>query len=89
MKDFNDMSLVVETWQKATMQHEFEEKVPIFIFQQYVASLPPCCRRVPLFSFHSDDYGLDDYIRTITVDEDRPNSWLTCTRNKESCCFLY
>jgi hypothetical protein len=49
MKDFNDMSLVVETWQKATMQHEFEEKVPIFIFQQYVAWLPPCCRRVPCF----------------------------------------
>jgi hypothetical protein len=36
MKDFNEMSLVVETWQKATMQHDFEEQVPALIFQQYV-----------------------------------------------------
>jgi hypothetical protein len=39
MKDFNEMNLVVETWQKATMQHDFEEQVPALIFQQYVDGL--------------------------------------------------
>ena len=36
MKDFQDMALVVESWEKATSKPEFEEQVSSLIFRQYV-----------------------------------------------------